>query len=202
MEKDIRIRARNGWFHKIQPIRMVNTQPRQFLKYYHQILAVSFNQSPLNKYGEGFLGREGGSSLGWVQSSRGIKKSKKQSRRMLKTCVFVLFNAHTHPCTCARTHTHVRSIKRWMGNWQTNSFSSGSKTVLCQRPQDQDQHLNKQAGTLVKNKSPFSIMCDMFSITLYLYLVNGRIAQCPAMTRQFKLYASPIKILTKHLKDT
>ncbi len=40
MEKDIRIRATNGWFHKIQPIQMVNTQPRQFLKHDHQILAV------------------------------------------------------------------------------------------------------------------------------------------------------------------
>lgn len=111
------------------------------------------------------------------------------------------FNAHTHPCTCARTHGHVRSIKRRMGKWLTNSFSSGSKTALCQRPQDQDLHLNKQAGTLGKNKGPFSVVCDIVcSITLYLYLVNGSIAQRPAMTRQFRLYASPIKILTKHLK--
>lgn len=83
---------------------------------------------------------------------------------------------------CARTHGHVRSIKQRMGKWLTNSFSSGSKTALCQRLQDQDLHLNKQAGTLGKNKSPCSIVCDMFSITLHLYLVSGSIAQCPAMT--------------------
>lgn len=81
-------------------------------------IAISFNLIPLVEYMDCFLRKERGCSPGWVQRSRVIKKSSKQSRRMLKTSpwnrhkpLFCLKRIHImHVCA----HTRSCAINKAM----------------------------------------------------------------------------------------